>query len=279
MRSKWLIDDYIIQTSYHEDFRDVLKRNNFEFEVKKYIPFSEKVETVANPDDCVVIYGSIGFVKQYLNQGFIPGAYLEEKSMNCIGYMPFIEDFNILANSNNVFTTYEDLKNRKEFFYDIFRTNKIFVRPNCGLKTFTGLPIHYDEFNHETNSLEKLTSVEKNTLILVSNCKTITNEYRFFIVNREVITGSQYKLNDELNVQKGYSQEAFAIAEKMAKNKWQPDLAYVCDVGIVNGEPKIIELNSFSCSGFYACDMNKIVEAVDLIAVKEYNGEISIGEI
>lgn len=279
MKTQWLIDDYMIQTSYHEDMREVLKRNNFEFDVQKYIPFSDKKESSLSKDNCVVIYGSIGFVKQNLTSGFIPGAYLEEKSMSLLGYMPLIDDTELLANSNHVLTTFQDLKNRKQFFYNIFNTNKIFIRPNCGLKTFTGLPIHEDDFNHEINSIESLSSAEKDTLILVSDCKKITHEYRFFIVNREVITGSQYKFNDEINVKKGYSEEAFFVADKMAKNIWQPDLAYVCDVGIVNGVPKIIELNSFSCSGFYACDIDKIVNAVDLIAIKEYNGEISIGDI
>lgn len=100
------------------------------------------------------------------------------------------------------------------------------------------MPIHFDEFKDEINSLQQLKQVEDDVLILVSNCKTIAQEYRFFIVNREVITGSQYKLNDELNVKVGYSQEAYEVALEMAKNAWQPDIAYACDVGIVNGEPK-----------------------------------------
>lgn len=279
MKTKWLIDNYMIETSYHENFVEVLKRNNFDFELKSYVPFKEGELPKFKTDDCVVIYGSINFVKQNLKHGFIPGAYLQEQAMNCTGYIPYIDDNKLLANSNHVFATYKDFKSRKDFFYDIFQTNKIFVRPNCGLKTFTGVPIHQDEFDYEMNTLEKLTSVSDDTLILISNCKKITNEYRFFIVNREVITGSQYKLNDELNIASGYSQEAFNVAVQMAKNKWQPDIAYVCDVGIVNGEPKIIELNSFSCSGFYACDIDLIINAIDCSAIKEYNGDISIGEI
>lgn len=279
MKTKWLIDKYMIERSDQKDFLDIFKRNNFEVEVQSYVHFKEKNETKFNIDDCVVIYGSINFVKQNISNGFIPGAYLQEQAMDCTGYIPYIDDSNILANQNHVFATYKDFKQRKDFFYDIFKTNKIFIRPNGGLKTFTGLPLDKNEFEFETNSLEQLTSVSENTLILISDCKEITYEYRFFIVNREVISGSQYKFNDELIVKKGYSEEAFGIALKMAKNKWQPDIAYVCDVGIVNGIPKIIELNSFSCSGFYAADINLIINAIDYSAIKEYNGEMSIGEI
>lgn len=279
MKTKWLIDNYMVEKSDQDDFLDIFKRNNFEYELQSYVHFKEKNETKFNQEDCVVIYGSIAFVKQNINNGFIPGAYLQEQAMNCTGYIPYIDDNKILANSNHVFATYKDFKNRKDFFYDVFNTNEIFIRPNGGLKTFTGLPIKKKDFDYEINSLEQLTSVSENTLILISDCKDITYEYRFFIVNREVISGSQYKKNDELIVKSGYSDEAFEIALKMAANKWQPDIAYVCDVGIVNGEPKIIELNSFSCSGFYACDIGLIINAIDYSAIKEYNGEISIGDI
>lgn len=281
MKTKWLLDDYMIRTSYHDDIRLILAKEGFDYHVEKYVPFSEdKIHIPFSQDDCVVIYGSISFVRQQQKQsGFIPGAYMPEKSMECLGYMPFIDKPENLANHNHVFTTFKDLIDRKDFFYEIFNTNKIFVRPNSGFKTFTGLPIHYEEFSFEINSLRSLQAVSDDTLILVSNCKSIQEEYRFFIVNREIITGSQYKLNDELNVKVGFSDNAFSVAKDMAKNKWQPDIAYACDVGIVNGEPKIIELNSFSSSGFYACDIPKLVNAIDQVAIMEYNGDISIGDI
>lgn len=280
MKSKWLVDNYLIETSYHEDFSKVLKRMGHEVIVDKYIPFSEKPQNIHYDDsDCVVIYGSIGFTHQYVkDRKFIPGAYCQEKAMECMGYMPKIDNPAIMANQNHVMSSFRNFVDNKNFFYNIFNTDKVFIRPNSGFKTFTGLPIHLAEFDFEINSLRQLTSVADDTLILVSSCKTIKEEYRFFIVNREVVDGSRYKLNEELNIAKGYSQEALEIAKIMCNNKWQPDLAYACDVGIVNGEPKIIELNSFSCSGFYAADMEKLVEAVDNIAVLEHAGEISIGE-
>lgn len=280
MNSKWLLDSYLLETSYHEDMSKVLLDLGYEYEVEKYIPMLGRANNIHfSDDDCVVMYGSIGFIKNYSEgRKFIPGAYFQDKSLESLCYMSKIDDFELLANSNHVFTTFKDLINRKDFFYEIFNTNKIFIRPNSGFKTFTGLPIHYEEFNFEINSLKQLTSVTDETLILVSSCKKMGNEYRFFIVDREVITGSQYKDKHGLHIRKEFSHEALSIAEKVAKNIWQPDLAYACDIGIVNNEPKIIELNAFSCSGFYGCDMKKLLSSVNEIAVKEYRGELSIGE-
>lgn len=279
-KAKWLIDNYLIETSYHESIDGILKRMGYEVIVDKYIPFTDKPNNIHySDDDCVVMYGSIGFVNLYMkNRHFIPGAYYQEKSLQALSYMNYIDDYTLLANEDYVFTTFKDFVRRKQFFYDVFNTNKVFIRPNSGFKTFTGVPVHIDDFDYEINTLKALTSVVDDTIILVSSCKKIKEEYRFFICNREVITGSQYKKDEELFIAKGFSDEAFQVANKMAKNIWQPDLAYACDVGIVNGKPKIIELNAFSCSGFYACDIEKLVEAVSDIAVKEYNGDISIGE-
>lgn len=279
-KSKWLIDNYLIETSYHDALDGILKKMGYEVIVDKYIPFSQKPENYHySDDDCVVMYGSIGFVNLYSKgRNFIPGAYYQEKALETLSYVTNIDKNEMLANQDYVFTTFKDFVRRKDFFYGIFNSNKVFIRPNSGFKTFTGLPIHYDEFDYEINTLKSLTSVVDDTLILVSSCKKISAEYRFFICNREVVAGSQYKKDEELFISKNYSESAFEVAKMMTKNLWQPDLAYACDVGIINGEPKIIELNAFSCSGFYACNIEDIIDSVNRIAIMEFNNEISIGE-
>ena len=54
----------------------------------------------------------------------------------------------------------------------------------------------------------------------------------------------------------------YDFAQKMA-DIYQPDFAYTLDLVIdVKGNVKLLELNSFSCAGLYACDMEKIVKSV-----------------
>jgi hypothetical protein len=70
------------------------------------------------------------------------------------------------------------------------------------------------------------------------------------------------------------------MAQKVAEAEWQADRVYICDVALVDSAPyeggtkqaKIIELNAFSCSGLYACDTYKIVEAVSKAAEQEALG-------
>jgi hypothetical protein len=64
MNSKWLLDSYLLETSYHEDMSKVLLDLGYEYEVEKYIPMLGRANNIHfSDDDCVVMYGSIGFIK------------------------------------------------------------------------------------------------------------------------------------------------------------------------------------------------------------------------
>lgn len=278
MKSNFLVDSYVIENSYHDDLNDVLTGLGYNVICGRYTPMAqEAVERHFNDDECVVLYGSMSFVEQHSRgRGFVPGAYYTKNRYLCSEYLPRMP-LDTLANADYVMVPFAEFVRRHQQFYDMFSTNKVFIRPNSGFKTFTGLPIHMDDFDHEINGLRSgLTSVTDQTMILVASCKRISAEYRFFVVGGKVITGSRYKLNEELSIDANIDPDCLAVAEKIASNPWQVDLAYACDVGIVNGEPKVIELNAFSTSGLYAADIPALFNAVSDIAVAEWLGEVSL---
>lgn len=277
MSTKWILDNYVLENSYHDDIADLARKTGIEFVIDSYQHFKEKPDnTHFQNGDCVVSYGSIPFVEQYTKgRNFTPGAYLQKKNLECTGYIPNIPS-NFLLNEDHVFATFGDFARRKDFFYNLFNTDCLFIRPNCGLKTFSGLPIHINDFDHELNSLNQLTSVTDSTLILISSCKPIRKEYRYFIGNRNILSSSLYKENDELSIKKEQNSDADNLMNEIIRQTWQPDIVYVCDIGIVHNEPKIIEFNSFSCSGFYDADIEKILSSVSEIALLEYNGDITL---
>ena len=54
---------------------------------------------------------------------------------------------------------------------------------------------------------------------------------------------------------------------------WKPDKIFAVDVGLSYGNvPRLIELNSFSCSGWYSSNCEKIIEAANSLAEIEYKG-------
>jgi hypothetical protein len=277
VKAKFLIDRYVVENSYHDDLYEQLKLLGFEVVCDGYTYFTQEPATKHfGDDDCVVLYGSMSFVEQFgRGRGFIPGAYYTKSRYLCSQYMHRLPE-GIMANDDYLMLPFGEFVRRHKSIYQLFNSNKIFIRPNSGHKTFTGLPIHIEEFTHEINTLRKLLNVSDDTLILIASCKEIMAEYRFFVVGGKVITGSRYKLGNELSIEPIIDEACLEVAKRVAEHAWQVDLAYACDVGIVDGKPKVIELNAFSTSGLYAVDIPSLFTAVAEIAVAEWNDEVSL---
>jgi hypothetical protein len=102
-------------------------------------------------------------------------------------------------------------------------------------------------------------------LVVVSKTQQIEQEIRFWIANKQVITGSQYKLQDSVELERfdhRHPQEALQLAQKIAQEEWEPEKLYTIDVCLSNNQWKLLEINSFSCSGIYDCDPNQIAQAI-----------------
>jgi len=51
---------------------------------------------------------------------------------------------------------------------------------------------------------------------------------------------------------------------------FNPDIIFVIDIIVVDHHPHILELNSMSCSGWYACNVNKMVSQISDRITREY---------
>lgn len=95
-------------------------------------------------------------------------------------------------------------------------------------------------------------------------------EYRFFVRDRQVLTGSVYltrKTGAELTYYDWPSEEpseraaALALASEVAAQVPAP-AAYVLDVGLVGGEPAVVEANPAWCAAWYGSNINSVVQAL-----------------
>lgn len=102
-----------------------------------------------------------------------------------------------------------------------------------------------------------------NELIVVSSVKEITSEFRFFIVNNEVVGSSQYLDSGYYFLSNKIPTPATELANFVSTFHWQSDKAYVCDIAMLENCPKIIELNAFSASDFYLCDVVNILKKME----------------
>lgn len=146
---------------------------------------------------------------------------------------------------------------------NLSRTERFFIRPINDLKTFAGMvtdtPDFEKWFDHE---MDRWGTIDPSTLVSITTYKKIHAEYRFFVVDHQVIDGSQYRKNGVF-AKKHVEQhdDIFSAAQKLA-NGWMPNEVVAMDVALTDLGVKIVEFNCFNCSGIYDHDVPKIVKEV-----------------
>lgn len=209
-------------------------------------------------DDCVVCYGDIDFVRQVVKRApFVPGAWCNFRNMKCSTYYAYLGEH--LLNRYYIILPIGDLLERWS------PNRSLFVRPDSGAKPFIGQVIAPDD-KYKIQGLVQ--SVGPETLVVVAQAKEITSEWRLVICDRKVVTGSRY-LPTELGPS-SLTTPLLRLAEKIASNDWQPDICYTVDIAESGGELYLLEINSFSCAGFYKCNISDIVCFASKAAVKEW---------
>lgn len=143
---------------------------------------------------------------------------------------------------------------------DLTFDNPMFIKPSSDLKAFNGGIIQpfetISEFIHRTPRQHGW----ETELFLASPVKDIHSEYRFFIVNDEVVTGSRYMVEGTVSPDVNIPEDVLKKAIELAK-VYCPDIVFTMDLALLkNGEIEIMEYNCFNTSGTYFADMPKLFE-------------------
>lgn len=110
-------------------------------------------------------------------------------------------------------------------------------------------------------------------MMVLASPTIFRNEYRVVVYNNVGFTACQYKHLGRMNVQSMQEKQENELLE-WVNSVVLPRLdikspAFVLDVGVieesnrkVSDEFAVVELNSFSSSGFYKCDVDKIIKRI-----------------
>lgn len=270
MNVKWLIES----DAFPEDTTptlEALERNGIEYKVVPFKPFEldEYLELYPG-EQCVVFYGSLGLAKKLRRKAqWIPGIYYNVPVFDCVRYYAHLGKY--LLNGNYIFLPFGDLIRQKEFLYHHLGADRtIFLRPNRGDKIFTGQLIYKEKFEEEIErfGFGQITAEE---LVVASEPANIRFEWRFVVVESQVVAGSQYKENDRCSPDPACPEEAFQFASEIARTYQPDDAAWVVDICQTRGgKYRLMEIGCFSCAGLYRCDRDAIVQAVSDAALREW---------
>lgn len=264
----WIIEKYIFDENL-DKFQSIFKKHNINYKVVEYFPFMDfNPDDYFGPDEIVIFYGSLNFASLINKKAkWIPGVWGNLSDLKCSNYYNHFGEY--LLNSDYIMLPYGELHRRKDFLFNLFGVDDcIFIRPDDGFKTFTGTTVKLDNYQKEVDYLG-FYDVDKSNIVIVSSPKKIDAEYRFICIDGKIVTGSTYKTYGEKNEISEYPIEARDFAQKIA-SVWQPEMCFTIDVALSSSSYHLLEINSFSSSGFYCCDIESIVLAANEAAIKDY---------
>lgn len=141
----------------------------------------------------------------------------------------------------------------------------IFVRPSSPLKQFSGRILHSNKI---TPSLldHGFYYNDLNLTTIVAPIKKISQEWRFVVVNKTVITGSAYTSN-RLSIDRSLDADVLNYANEIAAKMEAPSDVYILDICNSEDGLKLLELNPFSGADLYGCDYNIIVKTLSELVI------------
>ena len=137
----------------------------------------------------------------------------------------------------------------------------VFIKPEDPIK-FKGQVLEPEKEDWD-NWLIEHSHLDGEDLIVISPVQKIDKEWRFFVLDGQIITGSLYKRDGYLCVREPITEEVWQVARNATK-QWLPSPNIVMDIALLrSGQYKVIEFNCFNSSGFYNCDVGKIVDYME----------------
>ncbi len=161
-----------------------------------------------------------------------------------------------LLNKDCIVIPFNEAKNLK-FDQDMF------VKPSTDLKVFNGGFIAsntlFSDFLEKQQLMSNIDYSQVN--ILFSPIKKVFSEYRFFVVNKKVISGSRYMVDRVVSPDSFVPEDIFNKAQEISL-LYQPADIFTLDLCYTDQGIFIVEYNCFNCSGSYHNDLFKTYKSI-----------------
>lgn len=200
------------------------------------------------------------------NNGFYEGNYYKVSN-----YINYIHEWYL--NSDCLFLPFGLLKKDiiKNQIFEKFRySDKLFIKSDSGFKLLTGFSIKKSEWNKELSFL----NLSKDDMILISSHKDIEKEYRFWVINNEIITWSSYSWDGaeyDSHMPSYLYDTAKTIANQIKLNAFTLDLCLLKS----SFRPFVVEINNIYTSGLYNCDYKKLINCLREFEINNFLEQVS----
>jgi hypothetical protein len=220
-----------------------------------------------SPEACVIGYGTFPFARQIqIHHPWVPGAWCNAENLDCSVYFAHFGKF--LLNQHHAIMPGVEAIRQVDSLFSVFGNNdEVFARPTSCHKLFVGRRITREAF---ATALAP-TRYDPATLVVIAAPKPLGTEWRLVVVGDRVIAASQYARSGTRDITLGCPEEVRSFSQMMLTEvRWRPDPIFMMDVCESEGRLWLVELNSFSCSWLYQCDLTAVVAEASELARQEY---------
>lgn len=219
------------------------------------IPFSDALPELPH-EPRTIVYGSANLCTNvHRSRRWSPGVFFDDERFAFEALLAHCRDQ--LLNADARLTTLGELAHER---LDV--DAELFVRPVADEKQFAGNVWHFGALRAWVDALQgDEYGVSRATRVVVSAPKPIECEWRLFVVDGEVVSGSRYRERGRSAISPDLPESVRRFGEAIAAT-WAPDRVFVLDVAQCEGRLCVIETNGFNSAGFYAADVLAIVRAV-----------------
>ena len=223
------------------------------------------------PDACVIAYGTFPFARQVqLHYPWVPGAWCHPGNLDCGTYYAYFGRY-LLNQHYAIMPGVEAIRQREWLYIILGENDEVFARPTgCG-KLFVGRRVLREAFA----GILSPTRFDPATAVVIARPRPIWREWRLIVTGDRVVAGSQYAAGGGAPSRPCAPGEVTAFAEAMlAEVRWRPDPIFMLDVCESEGQLWLVELNSFSGSWMYQCDLSAVVTAAAELAERGSSGNL-----
>ena len=238
---RWLIQPVKVEAEKISNLINLLERGAINYDIvyplEGKILNPDKTEYVFNENETYFVCGSYSLTR-YVH-AVNPSAVFSLEDYKFDDLMDIFGKDNFVNPGAKVVHTKDiDWKANDEYF----------VRPLDDTKSFNGGIYNANMLTYEGE-------------VVIAPLKHISREYRFFVIDGQIITSSLYKVNGQLEESEIIDPNARAFAQEMIEKFAHP--GFVIDIATVDNEYKIMELNCLNPAGFYKINLYKLIVAVE----------------
>lgn len=271
MRPTWLIEAGV----YGDEatpLLDEIRRQGMLAEVVPHRSLRKGSTPVVNgqslsSDACVIGYGTFPFARQIqLHHRWTPGAWCSAENLDCATYFAYFGPH--LLNQQYIILPGVEAIRQQDWLYSVLgRDDKVFARPTSCQKLFVGRCIDRESFSDALAPAR----YDPTSLVVVAAPNPIGREWRLVVVGDRVVSGSQYAVGGERAITADCPSEVREFAATMlAEVRWRPDPVFMLDVCESGGRLWLVELNSFSGSWLYRCDLPSVIAEASELAERSW---------